>query len=220
MKNIALALITGAIIMFGLNGETLSEDATAAQSLREATSEGDRVSIHCTMVPVGAVDYPLPVAVVVTNTTDEELRYVIKGRLQNVVYAVVDEKGEDVPLTRWGASWLKPSSDAVGKVVTMVLQPGETLKVEEDLARYFDLTITGKYEVQISWHSMLTDEVDPEVTTSEILDKIETRLAFEVITALPVEVPSDEDVPAPSVTNERGRPEREGPDAPPQSVSP
>lgn len=179
VASIAAALCT-TIFVFGQVPSEVDAADTVRVSVKEASAAGDRVSLTATVPSKTAVGHPVPMKVVIRNTSDENVTYATANRLYNVELVVKDHRDEMVPLTRWGIGRLQREGKPRARFVTEVLAPGKELVVAENLGRYFDLSMTGTYTVFIVWHSRVTDEVNPQT-----LDRVETKLEFEVVEDLP-----------------------------------
>lgn len=163
------------------------KDASVAASKQvETTVKGERVEMMCSMPAKSAVGRPIPLRVEITNHSQDEITYYNTGRLFNVRYSVTDRHGKDVPLTKWGQMYLR-SDGAVRKNSAHMLKPGDTFVLEENLARYFDLSITEKCTVTIRWHSGSEYGAEPKK-----LDEVETTLEFQIVEAGALEPPREE----------------------------
>lgn len=178
-----LAMFVCASFVFLLSAApalAVDEDVSATAPERvELSVKGERVEMTCSMAAKMAVGQAMPLRVEITNHSEDEITYYNTGHLFNVMYSVTDRHGKDVPLTKWGRRYLRSDGEAL-KNSAHFLKPGESFVVEENLARYFDLSITEKCTVTIRWLSgESTNEKEKEK------DTVETKLEFEVVTALP-----------------------------------
>lgn len=90
---------------------------------------------------------PILMRISVKNTTDKMLNYVVSHVHRDYEFMVTDEKGEPIPLTRYGQSQLKPLFTA-GSVGNMDMDPGGEWRDEIIINRYFDMTLEGVYLIK------------------------------------------------------------------------
>lgn len=154
-------------------------DSQSANEEVEASMTSGEVAISSKIRSKVAAGSPMPLAVLITNVGEAPITVSSSGRLVNVSYRVFDAAGRAVPRTRWGKMWLHYEGDPLRRrfrFVTSELASGEELLVNENLGRYVDLSIAGKYTVEVSWFSQESDD-----EAGKLKNSIQTTIKFEVV---------------------------------------
>jgi hypothetical protein len=97
-----------------------------------------------------------------------------KANYRKFKLVIRDAKGKVVPYTRFGSSALGGDEYDRGSSVVKKLAMGETLAQQYNLSRFFDLTVPGKYTINVS--RMLNEYEKKENQFS-----IDAELAFDVV---------------------------------------
>jgi hypothetical protein len=88
------------------------------------------------------------VSLVFENTTDKELPYGAQAKDFDYPLDCRDERGERVPLTRYGHQM--EANRGEGRYILSQLGPGQSLKNEILVSRHVDLTLPGKYTLKVT----------------------------------------------------------------------
>ena len=89
---------------------------------------------------------PIACTVTVTNTSKDNIIYVFTTWPRTFVMEIKGPKGTVVPLTRYGKSVFE-GEDFSFKERT--LAPGQSILLQYDLTRYFDLTLADDYSLSV-----------------------------------------------------------------------
>jgi hypothetical protein len=152
--------------------ETSSMPAARSDSVVKKVMVKD-VALEASFLPRFTAGYVMAFSFSLTNIGKLPVAYG-SGRnplklMMNVHEAV---GGKDVTLTRWGKLTLREGPAEFGYVIKY-LAPGDSLTFTCNLARYFDLTMAGKYMLTVSWIG------DPDTRDKNPQVKLDD-LAFEV----------------------------------------
>ena len=113
----------------------------------------ENVTLKASLLSAGVVGESTMLSVVVENRGDKKIPYYY-GRLPDAFYfTLIDLRSEKpVPVTRFGRDKLttKPEHTS-GSIRIRALAPSESLTFEFNLARYFDLSRSGRYKVLLDW---------------------------------------------------------------------
>lgn len=93
-------------------------------------------------------DDPIRVSLVFENTTDKQLPYGAQAKVFDYVLDCRDERGERMPLTRYGHH--VDANRGEGRYILSELGPGQSLRSEIIANRQVDLTLTGKYTLKVT----------------------------------------------------------------------
>jgi hypothetical protein len=97
--------------------------------------------------------------ITLTNTSEKDLGFRQRARADEAEWdysiEVRDEKGDAASQTNFGRNRLKMMTMFSARVKTV--NPGQSLKEEVTLSKLFDLTIPGRYTVQVSRHAQDSD---------------------------------------------------------------
>lgn len=90
--------------------------------------------------------------VVLRNGSDAVVWIIKVGLLEDLDFAVVNEAGQRMPLTRYG--WLQLPRQQLpvereARRIIRTLKPGESTAYDLKLNQYYDLTVPGTYSVQV-----------------------------------------------------------------------
>lgn len=154
--------------------------ALESELLEETKAVGEGVEVKCSVPSRVAAGYPLPLRVAVTNISTSDIRYYNSKGLYGVAIAVFDQRGDAVPLTRWGRRHLESDGDFF-RFVTLTLSAGETFELAENIARDFDLSIPGDYVVTVSWYSSLSRSFESGRSVLKKLHYVENKIKFRVV---------------------------------------
>ena len=142
--------------------------------MRELRVSKNGVALILRIAKTSLVEQPINLEISLRNETKSKLIHGVNGYSDwNLV--VKDERGETVPLTRFGQRWLVGSK--INASSTRALAPGASYSTTLNLARPFDLSVGGTYQVSVrcSVNDFRPDQV--------ILES--TPITFEVIESPP-----------------------------------
>lgn len=106
----------------------------------------------------GVAGREMPIELALKNEGTRAIAYGYRGSLRGFAIVILDQKGNRVPLTRWGEMRLGDNDGETGKYVIRDLMPNEVLTININLSRYFDLTMPGTYSLYANWDAEPSSE--------------------------------------------------------------
>jgi hypothetical protein len=89
---------------------------------------------------------PFACTIKVTNTANGAITYVFTTSVRMFVLEIKDLKGTPIPYTRFGKSVFEGEDT---RFLERTLAPGQSILLQYDLTRYFDLTIADDYSLSV-----------------------------------------------------------------------
>ncbi|WP_346189835.1 hypothetical protein [Rubritalea halochordaticola] len=135
------------------------------------TTSNDDVELTISVPYSVSAQNTIPLSVRVVNTGDEAIKYIQYPYLSGFKVSIWKMKGQykgEVPLTRWGESWMKFPVGNIYRVPGIAsLDPNSKLELTIPLHRYFDLSIGGSYECQVEWYGANIEDNPKLIIKSE-----------------------------------------------------
>lgn len=120
-------------------------DGRATERVWGDVAGGSRMSVSIEQKDF-AVCYPIVLQVVLRNVSERPLSFVVSGD-QDFSFTVLDERGEEVPLTRYGTMTQNP--DRFYMRLVKSIAPGDEAKWVFTINRSHDMTVAGAYLVKV-----------------------------------------------------------------------
>lgn len=171
------------LILAMLSSGTVLGSDVLDQTSRESRHETNGVELVC-VVSQGefAGGEPVYVSLAVTNKGRDTVTYGTERSIGDYEILLKDDKGNMVPLTRYGRLHMRFGTDRFRRTAYRMekLRPGDKISALANLARLFDLTLAGKYSLTVK---RLINEGSSDV-----------RKPFELVTS-PLEIEISEPAP-------------------------
>ena len=140
-----LAAITACAV---LNCGAKAQDTKSVESTVEVDSIVLTASIPLRAIAGAAID----LKITVENRSKTEVAFIARGAYWDYEIQVIDNMRRKVPLTRFGKYIYGDSRGIVEQALYERLKPGERIVSKLNVARLFDLSEDGEYEMEVAFH--------------------------------------------------------------------
>jgi len=155
--------VCGAFLWPAATGGESPTDAEAKQqdAPNERTVVESGIELKIAADTEGPAGGPVELTVVLTNRGEKPVYHYHIAYYNDFTFEVKDRKGQPVPFTTFGKG--VQGSGWIGSRTTQRLDPGESYSVRFNLARMFDLSMPGKYEVGVGKKMILDPRTGEEM---------------------------------------------------------
>ena len=152
-------------------GESAADETASQEPM---TIEGFGLIVNLEKDQVGPCQ-PIRLAITIKNASEDELSFWETCPESDYRFIVEDDKGQVVPLTRYGQR-IEKNREIVLSAVPVALKPNDERQDTILLNRIYDMTIEGKYDIT-AWRHVRTR--DNKGHTKLISNTVEVEIAEE-----------------------------------------
>lgn len=145
MKAFLIPLTTVFVLCLSLRADEKNEDAVTTR-----TTIRDQIDLTISVPTKSVVGTPIIISIMLMNGSEEEIFYGETTKSRDFTVSVMNSRGKVVELTAIGEREIGGDRGSKDRNIMRTLAPGEQLRREYDLARWYALMIPETYRLIVS----------------------------------------------------------------------
>jgi len=146
---------------------------------QDEISEGKGVHLVVDVPPKPFAGTEIVIKLIVQNDSNEEIWFAETLLFRDYSFEIKDSSGTIVPMTRFGRLIFAGDNSEEGRRISRELASGKNISEGFNIARLWDLTISGRYNVSVSRTVMGSVSHKPiKLSTKAVLDVQEPPWTF------------------------------------------